>query len=187
MQLTIPSNIWRRIMQYAQLASPKEITGIGLVELDPKTDDHYIVKDVFLPQQSANEVFSKFSETGLHDIITDVFTNDISDVTKLRFRWHSHGENNVFFSATDNADIEKWESDWVFNLVVNAKGEHCARFDQMRPTRVRYHPVELRIDYLDGPDRTAAEQELQRKVTFTQLPNPISPKGGGKLGYKGLF
>lgn len=187
MQLTIPGNIWRKIMQYAQLASPREVTGIGLVELDPKTDDHYIVKEVFLPQQSANEVFSEFSETGLHDIITDVIANDISNATKLRFRWHSHGKNDVFFSTIDNADIEKWKSDWVFNLVVNAEGKYCVRFDQMRPIRIRNHPVELHINYLDGSDSMAAVQELRRKVTFTKLPNPIPPKGGGILDYKGLF
>lgn len=169
MQLTVPFSLWRKIMQYAQLSSPREVTGIGLVELDPKTDDHYVVKEVYLPQQRVSEVYSEFTETGLHDVISDVIANDIDNATRLRFRWHSHGKSKVLFSAIDNDDIERWESDWVFNLVVNERGDYCIRFDQLRPIRIRNHPVELHIDYLDGADTMAIVTELSRKVT------PIKP------------
>lgn len=186
MQLTVPFNLWRKIMQYAQLSSPKEVTGIGLVELDPKTDDHYVVREIYLPQQRASEVYSEFTETGLHDVISDVIADNIDNATKLRFRWHSHGKSRVFFSAIDNDDIERWESDWVFNLVVNERGDYCIRFDQLRPIRIRNHPVKLHIDYLDGADSMTTAAELLRKVTPIKLSNPI-PKGGGKRDYEGLF
>ena len=186
MQLTIPLSIWQKIMLYAKCSLPNEVTGIGLVELEPKTDDHYRVTKIFLPKQSVNPVFSQFSETGLNEIISDVIAEDVQDAVKLRFRWHSHGNSKVFYSDIDNADIEKCESDWVFNLIVNARGDYCIRFDQLRPIRIRNHPVKLVIDYLDGADIMPIMKDLALNVTVRQLPN-LALKGGDKNGTEGLF
>ena len=186
MQLTIPFGVWQNIMLYANCSLPNEVTGIGLVELKPNTDDHYRVTEIFLPKQSVNPVFSQFDKTGLNEIISDVIAEDISNAVKLRFRWHSHGNGKVFFSEKDNADIEKCESDWVFNLIVNARGNCCVRFDQLRPIRIRNHPVKLVIDYLDGADIMSITKDLALNVTVRQLPN-LALEGGDENGTEGLF
>lgn len=178
MDLNIKAKLWQQMMNYAQLSLPNEVTGIGLIEHTEGSDQLY-VREIFLPNQEVNPVFSQFSETGLHEIITDLIPDRIDDVEKLKFRWHSHGTGGVFFSGQDKADIEAWDGDWVVNVIINARGEWTARMDIFRPFRLENYPINLVIDYTDDEITPKLEAELKQKVSLLPLP-PQKPlmKGG---------
>lgn len=167
MRLHIPIKIWRQLLSYAQLSAPNEITGIGtVVAID---NESLRVTEIFLPKQVASTVDCEFAEGELNAIVYDLLTREDSARAKeLRFRWHSHGLGQVFWSQKDEQDINDWDSSWVVNLVMNAMSEYLVRFDYFEPLRVRNYPVKLIIDYPEDAElRRGCAQEIEEKVTFS--------------------
>ena len=181
MKLNLPCNIWHEMMALAQLSDLYEITGMGLIELEPDRKT-FRVKKLYLPRQAVSNVSVETEEAAVNEVVTDVISENIEDAEKLRFRWHSHGAGSVFFSSIDEKDIDNWSADWVVNLVINNKGEHIARFDMFEPIRVENHPVEVVVDYLDGINLTPLRRQLAEKVRRRALTR--HKKGGDNLAAK---
>ena len=177
------------MLYLAQSVLPNEITGIGTVEFDHKTNT-YRVTEIFVPKQTASTALCQFRPTALHEIISELAENEVDEIEKLYFRWHSHGNYNVFFSSTDEADIETWQGDRVINLVINAREDRIARFDTFyrestKLPRLRDYPVNVFIDLPENPElKDACQRIAKEKVTIAR------PKIPGKKGAKkdgGLF
>lgn len=149
MVLHVPLEIWQQMLYYANSALPNEVTGIGTISV--VSQDELEVTKIFLPHQHVSPVYSEFDEGEVNDIMTDLIATDIYQGTDLRFRWHSHGLGSVFWSNIDEADIEKWQSDWVVNLVINVKTQFLARFDLFTPFRIVNYPLEVQIDFCNNP------------------------------------
>ncbi len=158
MKLIIPHMIWKEIMTLTQLASPYEVTGIGLIEVGNDRETFY-VKKIFLPRQTAGFSYATTEDYAMNEIIADVVSEDENNAEKLRFRWHSHAEGSVFFSSHDENDIASHSADWAVNLVVNVKGGGIARFDAFNPIRITNYPVDIFVDYTDT-DTTQATRQL---------------------------
>ena len=161
--LQIPLEIWTQMTAYADSSSPNEVTGIGTVE---KIDDATLkVTEIFLPKQTTSPGHCEFKEGELNEIITDLLERDVREAKKLRFRWHSHARCGVFWSPTDEADIDSWEGNWVVNLVMNVRCEYLARLDCFVPFRIRSYPVEIQVICPDDKEKLAQyTQELVQKL-----------------------
>lgn len=169
MVLWIPFEIWRKLRYYTELSSPNEVTGIGTVVA--LNTENLEVTEVFLPRQVTSPAYCEFKEGELNQIINDLIEQSPERAGQLRFRWHSHGRSNVFWSQKDERDIDSWDASWVVNLVMNAQGEHLCRLDFFQPLRVRDYPVELRVKYPDNSDvRAVCAQELSAKLTLVMTP-----------------
>lgn len=190
MVLQIPLPIWQQMWSYANYCLPHEVTGIGTLEqLNNQT---LRVTEIFLPYQHTNPGYSEFDEGELGNIITDLIATQPERVTDLRFRWHSHGLGQTFWSSTDEKDIASWESSWVANLVINAKGGHLARFDLFEPFRISNIPLTVEIDYRTD-DALAAKyrEDVASKVKVMPIDQnmPFDPRKrplGGIFGYERL-
>ena len=162
--LHIPLGLWQRIQSYARAASPNEVTGIGLMKMADR--EFLSVTRLFLPKQSTCAGFCDFAEGELNQIILEVIQEDPKQAKMLCFRWHSHAEGSVFWSGRDEQDIDAWKGAWVANLVVNVRGDYCARLDIFEPLRLKNIPVEVAIDCpLDPEIDKVCAQEVHEKLT----------------------
>lgn len=168
MTLHIPVEIWQRLQHYTELCSPNEVTGIGtVVVLDP---ENLLVTETFLPRQTTSPAACEFKEGELNEIIYGLLEKDADRTGQLRFRWHSHGLSEVFWSQKDERDIEAWEASWVVNLVMNARGEYLLRLDYFSPLRIRNYAIGLQIDYPDSSTlRAQCAAELREKLSFANI------------------
>lgn len=189
MVLRIPLEIWQQMLGYATAALPKEVIGVGTIT--QVSDHELVVREIFLPQQHTNVAYSEVDDGELNKIMTDLIeAGSEEEVENLRFRWHSHGYSGVFWSQTDNADIEKWQASWAVNLVINAKADALARLDLFEPFRVANLPLEVVIDYFSSPEMLIlCRQEVAAKVkdlpsprNFAVDPRKKTSKGGGDYG-----
>ena len=152
MTLIIPYLVWLKMLCYARQSLPDEVTGIGLIEPLSDPDGRvrsFIVQDIFIAPQRVSPGYCEFEDDALHNIYSDLIEAGRStDVPKLRFRWHSHGDGSVFFSTIDAKDIEdnKLNVDWMVSIVINARKDHIARLDTFEPFRMS---VPLEVDIMD--------------------------------------
>lgn len=173
MQLHIPSKIWQEINAFAVLSSPNEITSLGTIE---NIDGKFRVKQIFIPRQLVNPGYCETTEGALNEIVSDLLENNAADIANLRFRWHSHADGSVFWSATDERDISSWEGPWVVNLVVNTNGDYLARLDISQGLEVVNIPLSVRIDIEDFPRELLEHctSEIDQKVRPTQIRSPLA-------------
>lgn len=186
MNLHIPFAMWQKLQLYAELSLPNEVTGIGTIRVLGRED--LLVTELFLPHQKTSPAVCEFADGELNQIMYDLIERDPErGASDLRFRWHSHGRGQVFWSGKDENDIDSWEAPWVVNLVINTRGEHLLRLDYFEPLRVRNHPVDLRIDWPEEfALRVACQQELQQKLMVVPPPN-IGQVFGKEPMLNGLF
>lgn len=163
MQLHIPYEIWQEIHALATLSAPNEITGLGTIQ---SIDGSFYVKRIFVPQQLVNPGYCETAEGALNEIISNLLESNAEEVANLRFRWHSHADNGVFWSTTDEHDISSWEGPWVVNLVVNAAGDYLARLDVLQDIRISNIPLDIRIDIETFPRKLLEHcaSEIRQKV-----------------------
>lgn len=166
--LYLPIAIWQQMSCYARAMSPCEVTGIGTIKANPNGD--FEVTEIFLPQQYVDIATSRFAEGALNEIIFDLVKDNPARAGELRFRWHSHGEGQTFWSQIDEQDIAASDADWMVNLVLNEQQEALARLDVFRPLRL--HNIELQIQHAYTCDselyRKYAE-EARSKCTFDHI------------------
>lgn len=169
MILHVPFLVMQQIIHYTNAALPNEVTGIGTIKQTTPSD--FLVTGIILPHQRTNPGYSEFDDGELNNIITDLLTDEPERAVGLRFRWHSHGRGQTFWSSTDNADIAKWQAPWAVNLVVNALGESSARFDMFNPFSIVNYPMKVAIDYCyESELKAMCYQEVAEKVK----PLPVS-------------
>ena len=172
-RLIIDAELYQYMMTLAELSAPNEILGIGMIS--KKEHDYYmdfVVEEVFVPRQEVSHGYCTFAEGAQNEIIDEVLARGDS-VEELCFRWHSHGYASVFFSPTDEKDIDNCDSPYVVNLVVNAYKDVIARLDVLEPVRVRNIPLEIVIDVpiddtvvTECADEIAANCKILPKQSF---------------------
>lgn len=191
MILHVPITLWQKIQYYVDAVLPREVTGIGTIEQVDLTN--LKVTDIFLPEQHTSAGFSQFDDGALNNIIFDLIEYNPTSVGLLRFRWHSHGNGQVFWSGLDEADINSWEGPYVVNLVTNQHRDILARLDLFEPFRIANIPLDVIIDYpADDKLRAECYLEAQQKVKVQLLPEaknlsiPDMADLQRKLGQSGL-
>lgn len=169
MKLMIPEKIWERMKGYVLMAAPDEITGIGTISLFTDAagcNSYFMVEDIFVPRQMVCQGYCETDDGAMNEIVTELLENDPEKVGNLRFRFHSHGNAAVFWSATDEEDIAKWQGPWVVNLVMNVRGDYLARLD-IRQGKDVFHNIPLEVDVFHKlPPEVTKEclEEVRQKV-----------------------
>lgn len=180
MKLCIPLEIWQQMCGYTHLSSPNEITGIGTITFHGQD---LLVDQIFVPKQIVSPGYCETDKGALNEIIFNLVEDDPARAGKLRFRWHSHAESSVFWSATDEKDINAWQGPWVANLVMNVRDEYLARLDLFDGLRVSNIPLDVSICTPVPTDiLKACEQEISKRVKVYRAPNSIPPAGDLKTG-----
>ena len=87
------------------------------------------------------------------------------DTAQLKVWLHSHGQMQVFFSATDERNIQNAfpQADWVLSLVTNRAGQIKARLSLYKPFRLDVDNVLVTVG-LPSQLESAIRKEVQRKV-----------------------
>lgn len=145
-RLIIDTELYEYMMTLARESAPNEILGMGM--LSKRCRGHnteFILEEVFVPEQTVSPGYCKFKKGAQNDIINEVLERGDSP-EGLCFRWHSHAFGSVYFSQTDEKDIDDCDSPYVVNLVVNARRDMVARLDVLEPVRVRHVPLEIIVE-----------------------------------------
>jgi len=171
-KLEIPYDVWELLEIYAD-ESPGEIHLLGFLKTIPQPDnDKYVLESVVLPKQAVGG--AGFETPDLFGVLEEAIDRGLSTAT-LKFRAHSHVDMSVFWSDTDNGDLNSWglECQYMVSLVYNRKGERLARLDIFHPTRTW---KECDVTIIHPPELVEKiRAEIANKVTFTHIRTAVRP------------
>ena len=131
-RLLLAPEVQQKIYLYTNLAET-EVSGLGLADI---IDDNIVVSELFIYKQVGSRGHTKLSSQDIAQLKTDLIrAGREADIKRIRFWFHSHHQNGVMWSPTDNDNIRRllrgWP--WVISLVSNQAGEQLARFDFANP------------------------------------------------------
>jgi hypothetical protein len=127
-------------------ACPVEINGRGYVE---RVGNDFLIADVFIMRQRASGSRVDTYDEALHGLIFQMAKAGMS-TENLKFQWHSHAHQDVFFSVEDLDTIEIQKADYHISMVVNKRGESLCRLDLYRPFRAAFMVnVDVLLPYPD--------------------------------------
>jgi len=167
MKLYIPIEIWQKMRGFCLAAMPNEITGLGTIKLTKNDHGDFLTVDqIFVPRQSVDPIYCESDKGAINEIIFGFTEDNPARAGDLRFRWHSHAGGSVFWSATDEKDINAWTGPWCVNLVMNVLDDYLARFDLFSGIRVPNLALDVRL-VTTVPINVMAEckKEIRQKVT----------------------
>lgn len=182
-RLVIDSKLWGYMMALTVLSAPNEILGIGMMTkkcVGYNTD--FIVDEIFIPKQEVAANCCSFADGAQNEIMNKILERG-DNTERLCFRWHSHGNGPVFFSAIDEKDIDNCSFPYVVNLVVNVNQDSVARLDVLNPVRIRNIPLKIHIN---AEVRDAERAECMREIREKCKKNFIECKEGRSISLEGV-
>lgn len=162
MTIYIPSTIYS-IMQGFILGCEYEISGMFKIDKEKMQ-----ITDVILLKQKVSKTSTILDAEGLGIFYNDVISSE-GTLENWRGWWHSHGEIETFWSATDEKTIEEFDmetqnNNWFMSIVFNHKMEYKARLDIFNPFRLT-HKLDLKIINTDDEEiKKYCEEEIKKKV-----------------------
>ena len=102
-----------------------EVGWLGTV--DKINDNHYVVKDIFLPKQDVNGGTCELNDEGLFELYEQLTNSGREDdLDKIRFWGHSHGNGGVSPSGQDEEqaiEMLKNNTDYLIRAIANKSGK----------------------------------------------------------------
>lgn len=171
-QIFIAAKAFTRLKLYIELC-PFEVSGLGIVE--PCGED-LLVAELFLLRQRASNTDTELDSQAVIDHLIRSLEN-AEDISKLRVWWHSHADEAVHWSETDERTIEAMQIDQLISIVGNKRHEFGCRLDRFLPNRATFDGLPL-IPVVDqnGPDESLRNEvlaELREKVTLIVQETPV--------------
>jgi hypothetical protein len=170
--VTIPHATFAALRCYVE-AVPGELTLLGTAHCD---DEQIWIERLLLPEQSSSASHTEVSAVALAELVVEAVREGI-DTKNLQVWLHSHGQMQVFFSATDERNIQNAfpQADWVLSLVTNRAGQIKARLSLYKPFRLDVDNVLVTVG-LPSQLESDIRKEVQRKVhhgyaRFWELPH----------------
>lgn len=119
------------IEEAVKKAGSNEVGGFGTIKYTKENNIPY-VDSLYLPKQTVSSGEVDWGIDGVLDYIN--YLNTLGDTREQRglFSWHSHGNMDTFWSATDEGFISLAGTEgvpYIFSLVTNNKGESLVRLD----------------------------------------------------------
>jgi proteasome lid subunit RPN8/RPN11 len=154
------------IFRYAELAKKSEIAGFA------KMNKNKLIYEVLpIPKQEVTGGTVNIDEEFMLPFIHR------SDVHEIVVNWHSHGNGSVFWSSTDEENIETLGKfmKYLISIVVNNKRDYKARIDYFYPIHVH---ADIKLDvHIPIPKNiaTTMEEDVQ-KMLFFPKPKIIIPQ-----------
>lgn len=129
-------------MMFFVLNAPGEVSGYGEVV---RVDNSFLVEDVMMLEQVNGATHSLITpETTLK--FRQIVRKRGLKIERFRLWWHSHNDFGVFFSSTDQEQIESLTTDhYTLSIVVNKMLDHRCRVDFYRPVRFGMDHLPLKI------------------------------------------
>jgi len=175
MKILIPVNIYQKLRGYAQ-ATKFEISGLGKVSFDGK---NILVEDIKIFDQEVSSASTKLNQRSLARFYDELLQAG-EELAPWKMWWHSHARMETFWSATDIATIEDFDTEmnvdnWVLALETNHEDEIIARIDIFRPLRVTVPEAPWEIHFEDKRIEDAAFSEAMLNIKF-----PKEKKANGR-------
>lgn len=166
MHLVIPVLYYQKILAYVRNI-PIEISGLGKLSV---LKDCLIVEDVRLFKQSANELHTVLDRRELAKFYDELLASG-EDSSQWKLWWHSHGTGKVFWSPTDEATINDFDTqspsdNWMVSLETNHAGQVLTRLDFFAPLRCTVEDLGIEILFDDDTLSKATKMEIMQKVTY---------------------
>lgn len=172
--LWISPEILSKLMYYAWSVDA-EVGGYGRLSFDEEENDIFI-EDVFIVKQEVCQTECTLSKEGLSELFEEFIANGEEDkIGEVTLWWHSHKDMAAFFSGTDDECMRTWPGKYVVSLVINRKMEMKASLMTKTPLLI-VGDIDVRIDWLDVPNREKIEEDIEKKVIETKTVIPIKNK-----------
>lgn len=134
--LYVTSSDYDRMVVYAQMASPQEVNGYGLV--DQVARDQFMVchGSIFITDQVVTPASANTTAVG------NAYAGNRADEAgkTLGMQWHSHGGGSAYHSPTDMKTADSYGKvgtiNWMIWVVTNDRGDVVARLEQYKPIRI---------------------------------------------------
>ena len=159
-EFTIDLHTWQRMLAYVDNCNI-EISGWGFI------DKNNHIYDIFITKQECSSAESTVDMPDLHQYMAGLMETNPDKLKDLRFHWHSHVNMQVFWSGTDDTNINGFTSGWMLFAVLN-------KSHKMKTKLVVYNPIQMHIDDVDIiplentlPDIeiSVIKDEIEAKVT----------------------
>lgn len=164
MRVVFKENAFKKLRAYVNSIN-YEISGLGRVE---KTDDALIVTDVRIFEQTVTGGHTDLEPQALARFYNQIIDEE-GDLSKWKLWWHSHCDFDAFFSGTDLATIDDFDSEmpndnWMLSIVTNHEGKLLARADIYQPIRCTMPDLVYAIEFEEGPVKVDVTEEIKEKV-----------------------
>jgi hypothetical protein len=135
-------------IEYLIKESNKEIGWLGLVE---KKDDFYIIREIFVPEQTVTAATTDIEPEAMMKLTMQLLDQN-KDPSNLRYWGHSHVNMQVSPSARDENQIAEYleHADWFIRGIYNKQGNN-------------------KVDVYNVPNNT-----IHQCVTNTVIPRRLS-------------
>lgn len=186
MKVLIPVNIYQKLRGYSQ-ATNFEISGLGKVSLDGKD---IIVEDIRIFEQEVTYASTKMDKRALAKFYDELMQKD-EDISAWKLWWHSHAKMETFWSATDAATIEDFDTEsdtdnWVLAIETNREDELLVRIDVFRPLRITIPKVPWEITFENKEIEDDAFSETMLKIKTPQERKRFGLNGNKKIHILGI-
>ncbi len=177
MKILIPVNVYQKLRGYAQ-ATNYEISGLGKLVL---LGEDILIEEIRIFDQEVGYANTKLDRRALARFYDELMQKD-EDPSSWRLWWHSHGKMETFWSATDTATIDDFDTEmdannWILALETNRKDEIITRIDVFRPIRVTVPDVPWEIYFEDKKIEDQAFLETMEKVKTPPIKNKVVSNG----------
>lgn len=167
--LTFSQNVWDKMWALTR-DQINEVSGIGL--MDEKDPSHVV--ELFILDQVNSATSTEIKQEALTSLIIELEKLGISS-SRLSFWWHSHATMSVFFSGTDESQIERFSGDGLFwSVVTNRKGDITVRCDVRNPINITFEDCDFEVNWR-RTDQTEWLTSVRESITTAA---PVVRKGG---------
>lgn len=144
----------------------EEVSGLGFVKAQ---GDVLSVYDIILLHQEITAASTALCQKSIARYLDNRMKKELP-IEDIRVWWHSHGDMDVFWSATDEQaiegfDIEQEANNWLLSILGNRAGELIARLDIFSPFRITIPELSWEIDLVTNEElEKEIEAEVKQKI-----------------------
>jgi hypothetical protein len=164
MKILIPVNVYQKLRGYVQ-ATNFEISGLGKVVMQGQD---FLIEDVKIFEQEVSYANTKLDKKALAKFYDELMQRD-EDPGDWKLWWHSHAKMDTFWSGTDSATIDDFDTEmeannWILALETNRKDEIITRIDIFKPLRVTVPDIPWEITFENKQIEDDAFNEAIEKI-----------------------
>lgn len=169
LSILMPPAVKQQLDAYID-AADGEISGLGRVKMNGSV---LTVEEIFLFKQVCSSASTVLSDDDVANFLIEAVDRGI-DPSELKLWWHSHAKMNVFWSKTDDDNIETFANGWMLSIVGNKAGNYLCRVDLYEPLRLTLDklPLQIILPYDPEIDQKAAD-EVAEKVKHIRYIQPV--------------
>jgi hypothetical protein len=190
MKVLIKRDVYRKIMYWVN-KSKFEVSGLGILSLDAKTNTFTVEDAILLKQENS------FTHTDIEpEHVAKAMFELRNAPGMLNFWWHSHVDMDVFWSSTDKDTIEKiGAGGWFLSTVFNKKHERRSALYVVNGQKTPFGTAPLFLDEIPTeiekefcPYLEVWDKEYEEKVI--NLPEKVTssfPEYHSRFGMHGTL